>query len=518
MVGLVIATRSRTLARALVGLLLATIVLWLPTEVSAQQGQDAVDLASELELFVDRRLIQKMEGARLVLHSPLPTGKVWNFDRPWEGELSNYVHVFRDGETMKMYYRSANQQMEKGRPGSSSICYAESKDGIHWTRPNLGLYNFAGSTENNIVYLGPGTNMWFCFKDDNPDAPPDQRYKALCKTGLAHGGPLGAMVSPDGLHWRWLQKEPVIIGGPLDSLNTARWDRVHRKYVALVRNFVSKEGGFSIPPNVEATPEQYNRWWKQSDKARSIVSLTSTDFVHWTRQQWIFGPDTPVEHLYTNAAIPYFRSEGTWVGFPMRYNPDRTVISDWAGSTLAASPGSSDSVFISSRDGVHWNRTFMEAFMRPGLDQSNWTDRNMIVAPGILQTGPEEMSLYYVTHYGHPDIELRRATLRLDGFVSVNAGYQGGSFTTIPLMFSGQTLVINYSTSAAGSIAVEIQDPNGKPIPGFSLKDCPPITGDKIAQPVKWIGGSNVASLAGRPIRMRVVLKDADLYSLQFRP
>ena len=496
----------------------STLRLVFATLTLAASSAGQVDIGSTLELFVDERLIEKMDGARLVLHTPTPAGKVLDFDRPWEGVLSNCVDVFQDGATMKMYYRGARQEMEHAIPGSSNVCYAESKDGIHWTRPHLGLYDFKGSTENNIVYMGPGTPGWFCFKDENPEAPPEQRYKALCKSALGYGGPLAAMVSPDGLHWKRLRQEPIITGGPLDTLNIARWDPVHRKYLAFVRNFVTQEDGFSIPPNVDAPSEQYHRWWKERSKARSIAVLSSTDFVNWTRQQWIFAPGTPIEHLYTNAAIPYFRAPQLWLGFPMRYFPDRSVVSGWAGSTLAANTGCSDAAFISSRDGLHWDRTFMEAFLRPGLEESNWTDRNMIIGPGILQTGPGEISLYYVSHYGHPDSRLERVTLRLDGFASVNAGYGGGSLVTRPMVFAGRALVINYSTSAAGSIAAEIQDLTGKALPGFALQDCPLMIGDQIARPVKWTGGSDVSALAGRPVRLRFVLKDADLYSLQFKP
>ena len=131
----------------------------------------------------------------------------------------------------------------------------------------------------------------------------------------------------------------MISGGPLDTLNVARWDPVRREYLAFVRNFVTDAEGFSIPPNVEAAPEEYNRWWKDRDKSRSIAVVTSKDFIHWSRQQWIFASGTPVEHLYTNAATPYFRSKNTWIGFAMRYMRDRTVISGWAGSTFAASTG-----------------------------------------------------------------------------------------------------------------------------------------------------------------------------------
>ena len=169
------------------------------------------------------------------------------------------------------------------------------------------------------------------------------------------------------------------------------------------------------------------------------------------------------------------------------------------------------------QDGQKGNPGFQESFVRPGLNPLNWTDRSNAVAWGLVPTGKEEMSVYILEHFRLPTARVRRGVLRTDGFVSVHAGYQDGEFVTKPLIFRGRRLVINYSTSAAGSIRVEIQDANGDPIPNFRLQDSPEIFGDAIEQTVTWEKGSAVSSLAGRPIRLRFVMKDADLYSMRFR-
>src|SRR5206468_3684922 len=126
------------------------------------------------------------------------------------------------------------------------------------------------------------------------------------------------------------------------------------------------------------------------------------------------------------------------------------------------------------------------------------------------------MSLFVNRNYAQPSAYLARYALRLDGFASVNAPYGGGEMVTKPLRFTGRVLEINYSTSAAGSIRVEIQDAQGKAIPGFSLAECSEIIGDEIAGVVSWKGGSDLAGLAGQTIRLRFVMKDADLFSLRF--
>jgi hypothetical protein len=145
-----------------------------------------------------------------------------------------------------------------------------------------------------------------------------------------------------------------------------------------------------------------------------------------------------------------------------------------------------------------------------------------MIALGILRTRadipglPDEISLYSSEGYYVADCRMRRHTVRLDGFVSVNAPAAGGGFTTRPLAFSGKSLLINFSTSAAGSVQVEIQDESGKPLPGFALGDCPEIYGDEIEHTVVWKGGSLLKAIEGKPIRLRFALKDADLYSLKF--
>ena len=113
---------------------------------------------------------------------------------------------------------------------------------------------------------------------------------------------------------------------------------------------------------------------------------------------------------------------------------------------------------------------------------------------------------------------MRRGTLRTDGFVSVRARYEGGEFVTQPLRFEGNSLVINFSTSAVGWIKVELQDQQGRPVPGFELGSSDEIYGDELARPVTWQGRTDVSALAGKPVRLRFAMKDADLYSIRFVP
>jgi hypothetical protein len=136
---------------------------------------------------------------------------------------------------------------------------------------------------------------------------------------------------------------------------------------------------------------------------------------------------------------------------------------------------------------------------------------------GVVQTGPEEMSVYVCEHYAQPGNQVRRYSMRLDGFASVRAPHSGGEMITKPLVFAGNRLELNYATSAAGSLRVEIRDAEGKPIPGYSLREAEDIFGNKIAGCAAWKKqGTDVSALAGRPVILRFVMGDADLYSMRF--
>ena len=440
----------------------------------AEAGENTmIEIGSRLELFVDEFLVDALTGdAQRRLHHPVPREIVLELDKPWEGPYCAYVAVMNDEGKIRLYYRGWADLK-----GTECTCMAESEDGIHFTRPNLGLFEMGDSKDNNIVWLGPGCHNFTPFKDANPNAPEDQKYKALA------GGPLLAFASPDGVHWRKLQEEPVITEGAFDSQNLAFWDSLREQYV------------------------EYHRGFK--DGVRDIMVCTSKDFINWTEPVWLDYGDAPKEHLYTNATIPYFRAPHIYLAFPCRFVPSRKKIASHKES------GVNDGVLMSSRDGLHFER-WLEGFLRPGLDQLRWTDRNNYIAWGLAPTSESEISLYWSEHYRDPSYRLRRGTIRTDGFVSMHSGGAGGEMLTRPLVFAGKELVINYSTSAAGSLLFELCDESGEPYEGFSMAESERLYGDEIAHVVNWQGRTDVSALAGKPVRLRVRLKDGDLYSFGF--
>ncbi|HSW46417.1 MAG TPA: hypothetical protein VLM89_12685 [Phycisphaerae bacterium] len=481
-----------------------------------------ISIGSRVELFCDDRLIEKMNDVSLRLHSPVPREVVFRFDAPWENGEGAYATLLQEDDCYRLYYRAGGELTRE------YTCVAFSRDGISWTRPNLGLFEFEGTRNNNIIWTGKERAYWEShnfspFKDTNPAAREDQRYKAVT---LGRATPPGesdrrkvlmAFVSPDGIRWSRLREEPIITDGSFDSHNAAFWDTAQQQYVCYLR--VGREG------------------------KRSVARATSKDFIHWSKSEPLDFGEKPIEHFYTNGIEPYFRNPHLYLGFPMRFVPpqDRNTV----GLERRQTDGLSDMVFMSSHDGLRWSRYFMEAFVRPGTDPYNWggAHGNMTPAWHVVQTGETEISIYWLERYGFYTLwvpgsqpgslvpeqrakgdgeaiipQLRRGTLRLDGFASVNAPYKGGEMVTWPLTFEGGRAAINVSTSAIGSVRVEIQDAQGKPIPGFSLSEAEEIWGDEIERVVAWKGGTDVSKLAGKPVRLRFVMRDADLYSIRFRP
>jgi hypothetical protein len=473
-------------------ILLASCIRIPSYRIFKHEKKEVRDVGSTIQLFVDDWLIEKVQNVHFKLHSPKNREVVFTFDKPWEGRQSGYITLLQDGEIFRMYYRGG------GDLSREYLCLAEGKDGIHWERPNLGLCEFDGSKENNIVLTGK--DKAYCeahnfapFIDRNPAAAPEERYKAVAlgrhrdeagETRLA----LSIFSSPDGLHWKKMRDNAVITEGAFDSLNTVFWDVVRKRYVCYFR--VTQRG------------------------KRGIARCTSDDFINWSKPEQLDYGQTPPEHLYTNNIIQYFCEPHIYLGFPVRFIPERTKI----GFEEKAIDGVSDGVFMSSRDGLHWSRLFMEAFIRPGLNPNNWGEAHGNNAPawGILQTSENELSLYWVENC--LDIpRLRRGVVRPDGFASLNASYSGGEFITHPFRFEGMNLKINYSTSAVGGIRVEIQDIKGHPIRGFELDSCQEMYGDEVSRIVAWKGRTDVRALSAQPIRLRFVLRDADLFSLRFQ-
>lgn len=459
-------------------------------------AQNVIELKDNRELFVDTFLVAQLQNATLQMHHPRNEGPVFTFDKPWEGNFSAYCTILKDGDLFRAYYRGLREAGNDGKDAEVT-CYAESSDGIIWEKPNLHIYEMKGTMDNNVIlaHAAPITHNFSPFIDTNPLVRPEQKYKAL--GGTKKSG-LIAYVSADGIHWETLQEEPVFTKGLFDSQNVAFWSESEQKYICYFRIW---------------TGEGYKGY-------RSVGRTTSEDFIHWSEPHDMSFGETPPEHLYTQQTSPYFRAPQIYVAIGARFMPNRQVLNEEQARELDVNPDyfkdCSDAFLMTSRGGNKYDRTFMESFIRPEIGLQNWVSRSNYPALNVVQTSPTEMSVYVNENYAQPTAYLNRYSLRIDGFASLYAGYNGGEMLTKPLVFNGKELEINYSTSAAGGIKIEIQDEKGNPIPGFTMKDCQEIIGNEISRIVTWNGKTDVGSLAGKPVRLYIYLKDADLFSLKF--
>ena len=377
----------------------------------------------------------------------------------------------------------------------TSFCYAESRDGIHWTKPELGLFEYQGSKKNNILFRQVGTGRAKSrvhganvFLD--PIAEPEAKYKAVSQgmwKGRARPHTVAGMFSADGLKWTRYPKPICNIFA--DSQYSGFWDSSVEKYVLYGRSFA---GG------------------------RAIGRSVSEDITQFTPLKTVLHADAndpPQSDLYNPAAIKYATADNVYCMFP---------------SLFQHGPDTLDIRLAVSRDGIHWTWPEQDKAFIPLGDEGSFDSKCLYMGQGIVQAG-DETWLYYsgapLGHSGH-DLEdlikceqpraYSRVVSKRDRFVSATAGDQAGWFVTPPLTFFGDTLVLNAKVRKGGNIRVALLDEKGKPLPKRTLDDCLPITGDGLNIPVKWKTGGDVALRAGRPTRMKVEMKDADLFGFQF--
>jgi hypothetical protein len=430
---------------------------------SAQIRAQPIDIGSRLELFVDSLMVSEMDGVELRLHRPREARTPSS--PPSDG---HYATVILDRTVYRLYNRGGHGAAYDGDPVEYTA-YFESDDGIEWRRPQLDLFQLPDSSVTNAVlaHSPPFSHNFSPFLDTGPGVPDSERYKALA--GTSETG-LVAFVSPDGIRWAKLREEPVFTKGIFDSQNVSFWSDHEGLYVCYFRTW---------------TGEGYTG-------LRTISRTTSPDFVNWS-DPVAMNPNEAGEHLYTSGTHPYFRAPHIYIALPTRFHPGRG--------------NATDILLMSTRGGDRFDRLFKEAFIRPGTDKMNWGNRANYAALNVVPTGEDEMSIY---------VRGRRFILRTDGFVSVHAGHAQGYLTTPPLIFSGERLVLNASTSAGGHVVTEILDHDGAPVEGFKASSSDTLVADGIALEVGWKGAPDLSSLSGRAVRLRFLLKEADLYSFQF--
>ncbi len=475
--------------------------------------------------FWDDELIDpRFTDARLGVNRPEKRDIVMVCDQPWEGDSTDFFTVVKDDGLYRMYYETWSLFDDTYTEGIN-VCYAESRDGIHWEKPDLGLCEFRGSKHNNIIMLRIPDNFTV-MRDDNPACPPERRYKAVMATtdvsGYESAFPEGAgnalvcMTSSDGIHF---EKYRVLSRGyAYDSQNTLHWDPHANRYRCYFREFHQK-------------PEEPGSLLNETT-VRGILVSESRDLLHWSAPVPLHfggGEDYP---LYTNCVSAYPFDTRYYIGFPTRYverkewtrNYDRLCGADLRRERMKKEKrlglAVTDCVFMSSRDGVNWFR-FDEACLSPGPESgSNWVYGDCYpAAGGLIETPsrfagePAELSLYVFNHHWMKEkVELVRYAFRRDGFASVKADYRRRTLLTRPFTFDGSELSLNFRTSARGGIVLRILDGHNLPVEGY---ETPELFGDSVDRTVDF--DRPLADLKGKTVRFLFSMRDSELYAMRFR-
>ena len=484
------------------------VSLWDDVSLVPEIPYDERIKAGARELFLDNYRLESLVDVERVVHAGRKSKPLISATEPWEGSaVYIYGTVLRDqpaGTGYRMWYTAYSD--------TYYLCYATSADGVTWQKPRLGIVDYKGSKENNITSVGGGT---FVFDPD--DAEASRRYKLMTylatpkeKAGYA------VRFSPDGLHWTSYEKNPVILYG--DVSNVA-YDREARLFIASTKQRM-------LVANTSVTPGKQDR--------AAFVSV-SRNFIDWTApgapaSRWTLAVEgDPADDLRAMAhggieaqiyGMPVFPYEGIYIGLPWVFE-----IADYrTGIYAVTGDGPIQPQIAASRDLRHWSSPAREPVLPLGKAGA-WDDGTLYTS-STWQVSADEVELYFgamnMTHGGRREARVQtariaKATWRRDGFVSLsNAGDDPGVITTRPIVFTAGTRLKVNAELSRGSLAIEILDPEDKPLSGFARDQSVPLTGDQRAASASWQGNPDLASLRGKPIKLRFHLKGGDLYSYWF--
>jgi len=390
--------------------------------------------------------------------------------------------------------------------------YATSKDGITWEKPLIGTIPCAKAPKHNAI---ADACLLASVIKDKADPDPSRRYKMIYWNQATAG--YHTMVSPDGLHWTQFSKEPISPGG---DVITGYYDPARKLWVAF--------------PKIGATVMGHDR--------RCFWVITSEDFVNWTKPELVFAPDLrddagslarieevrPILDVPDNPAlmrtefygIGAYRAESCTLAFPWVF----TINND---ARYGNQEGPGELQLAVSRDLVNWERPFRVPCVPRGK-VGEWDSGFFCTAAEAIRVGDEVRLYYGASDYTHGTPCVYRAegtgrrtkfngsiglaTWKLDRFVSVDAPAEGGTVTTVPIVFTGSRLELNAATKKDGSITVEILG-----MQGGVLARSKRFAGDDLRHQVAWTRMLDLAKVAGTPVTLRFRMKSAELYSFAFR-
>ncbi len=454
-------------------------------------------------LFLDPAFVTQAEGVELRVNPPRREETVLRPDRPWERLMITLYSTVRDeGGRLRMWYICRDAQNRK------NVAYAESEDGVHWTKPDLGIVEHEGTRANNLV--GLTTLEGAPFVDPRATGE-DERFIYLSHVW---GEGMVRFHSPDGLHWK-RDPAPLLRLGA-DSQAITFWDARTDSYALYLRAWerrgdrrlyrtVVRADVPDLTTPMKTGPSEKSLYLWGREKAPVIgdefPTVLETD-----------GQDPPNSDVYTNSIEPYPLDPRWYVGFPSFFQRE--------GRT---SEGRLEVQFIGSRDGFQWHRYDRAPYVSlgpPGSETANMA----YLGPGLIVRDDELWQYGTAYRTKHGDVEARkrrtdgvicRYIQRVDGFVSADFDWRGGSLTTAEVAVDGADLLLNLDTGALGHIRVGLRDDRGLPLPGFETDACKVLQINSTGARVSWEEYGNVKDLEGR--RVRVVLEGARAKVYGFR-
>ena len=469
------------------------------------------DSAGARWLFLDPSILTHQEQVSLQVNPPESREVVIKPDRPWEQlMISFFLTVLDEGGKLRLWYICRDSD------NTPNVAYAESTDGIHWLKPNLGLVEYRGSRDNNLV--GIPNLEGVVFRDET--APAEQRYVYI--TNVYHEGVI-RFHSPDGLSWT--KSKDILLPFESDTQNVTFRDERIGRYVMYLR-------GWDLGTD---TTRRRKVLRLEFDSYRGSLGIkpaglpTHPPGAAATRLHWIVDEiptvlraddrDPPLTDVYNLSAQPYPVDPSWYVGFPSfyRHRPE-------SDDPPFENGGRTEVQFAGSRDGIHWERYDRKPYVAPGLVE---TDRgNMaFMGTGLVVRGDEIWQYGTGFHSQHGDVAARQAKTdgaivryvqRLDGFVSLNTDDTIGEARTIPVRVAGNRLLLNLDTGGLGALQVGLRDEQGVDVPGYTIDACDPLQINSTAAVVTWRGQSELAQFAGRELALVFRSNRTRLFSFRF--
>ncbi len=471
-----------------------------------QPAADENDLAGPANgpwrrLFLDATVVEQSAGLSRVFHSAQKhdTNPVIKRDRPWEGVAAitgPYVYgtVLHDGGKLRMWY----QVLTRG----NHVGYAESTDGLSWTKPELGIVAHDGSKANNLVvsaYDPEAAGGGHCHNPSvllNANSSDPQKRYLLYGFDNQHGHPRVAF-SPDGLHWQYDSESSTKLLFTSSDVVSFFHDPYQSRYAAT--------------------------WKTRNRRGRAVGIAWSPDGLTWTKP--LDGPIFAADDLDPDDTqiygMPVFAYQGLYIGQPWIYHARYFRYGEYSVDKLheaqADSPRTMDVQLAWSWDLVNWSRSAERHNLIPRGAKGAW-DSGMIVTARAPVVVGDELFFYYGGCDGvHDQSRVRGAIglakLRLDGFCSLRAGEAEGWFVSRREPFHEPAATINAKTEKNGVIVAEILDRQNRVLPGFSRNDCEPFTGDSVRHLLKWKSSQFLPNQTRPDYKLRFWLKSAELFS-----